>query len=138
MWQKIVSICWDACYCERSGLCHLAKKHLVLNLFLDLPNYDTYVHMFAKIPEENCYTSVEPLGLVGNSTRFEKSGQPGHGRQAHRRRRPPPCCGLVHVLFLWCVALLVCLLLVLACMCVVLHVVRAVACCSVAIIPTHS
>ena len=45
---------------------------------------------------------------------------------------------LVHVLFLWCVALLVCLLLMLVCMCVVLRVVRAVVYCSVATISTHS
>ena len=37
--------------------------------------------------------------------RIEKSGQPGHGRHAQRRRRPPASCCLVHVMFLWCVAL---------------------------------
>ena len=40
--------------------------------------------------------------------------------------------------FWLCVAVLVCKLLVVVCMCVVLRVVRAVVCCSVALVSTHS
>ena len=51
----------------------------------------------------------------------------GHGRHAQRRRRPPPCCAWCRFCFLWCVALLVFVLLMLICMCVW----SCVACCSV-------
>ena len=51
---------------------------------------------------------------------------------------PSSMLWLVHVLFLWCVAVLVCLLLMVVCTCVVLRDMRAVVCNSVAKISTQS
>ena len=74
------------------------------------------------------FSSRHVLGWAVPAARNPLPAQ--HVNLAFRTRAPrttPSMLRLVHVLFLWCVALLVCLLLMLACMCVVLRV----ACCGV-------